>query len=70
MGLSYPSRSNLTQAMTAATDSDHALDLDRHAGLDSPDADIPKPQLGSRFEVDPAVVKGMMFVLHQSWDGY
>ena len=56
--------------MTAATDSDHALDLDRHAGLDSPDADIPKPQLGSRFEVDPAVVKGMMFVLHQSWDGY
>ena len=37
---------------------DAGLDLDRHAGLDVPDAPIPKPQIGDSFEVDDAVFKG------------
>ena len=36
----------------------HEIDLDRHAGLDAPEAPIPKPQLGDSFEVDDTILKG------------
>ena len=34
------------------------LDVDRHAGIEAPAEPVPKPQLGSSFPVDPAVIKG------------
>ena len=52
--------------MASTTDSGHVLDLARHAGQGVPDAAIPKPQLGSSFEVDPTVLKGMRFTPHRS----
>ena len=35
-----------------------SVDLARHAGLEIPDAPIPKPHLGGTFELDGSVVKG------------
>ena len=40
----------------------HEIDLDRHAGLDKPDAPIPRPQLGESFELDDAILKGVLLV--------
>lgn len=36
----------------------HELDLDRHAGEHAPDQPVPKPQLGSEVDLDPAVIEG------------
>ena len=35
------------------------VDIARHAGLETPDAPIPKPQLGDSFELDGTVAKGI-----------
>lgn len=47
-------------AITTATDSGHVLDMARHAGEEIPDAAIPKPQVGSAFEIGATVLKGML----------
>lgn len=48
--------------MATTTDSGHDLDMARHAGEEIPDVAIPKPQLGSNFEVDGMVVEGKTII--------
>jgi hypothetical protein len=37
----------------------HVVDIDRHGGERAPDEPVKKPKLGSVFEPDNEVVKGM-----------
>lgn len=35
------------------------VDVDRHGGEEAPTQAVPKPQVGSRFNLDQAVIDGM-----------
>jgi hypothetical protein len=37
------------------------LDVNRHAGIETPAEAVPKPQLGSTFLLNPAVIRGMYY---------
>lgn len=51
-------------AMSSQAPLQHELDLDRHAGESAPDQPIPKPKLGSEFELDIAVIEGTRIYVH------
>jgi hypothetical protein len=40
------------------------LDVDRHAGNEAPTALVPKPQIGSTFELNSAVARGKAEEIH------
>ena len=48
----------MTVEVLANAPTHHEVDVARHAGEEMPTDGIPKPKLGSSFDLDPEVLKG------------